>query len=483
MNEDIITDLKTLNILVNSPKDLGNFTATVGENVFEQQYRRFVKNLTNYYNVYKSCPTYETLVEFCAKNNNNLQEYLVDVWDQLEEHKTDPREFNFLLAKINKRYNIKAVKHINELTKDVSENNIDSINESLHKMSAEIKNIGSKKAYKEVLIRNYVEEWKQQFFARTKNKELAQGVMTGFSMLDYYTNGLRPSEFMLIAGDTGGGKSVMLLNLAVNMFMGKNKIPETFDELVEFNENKGWEKAYNVLFITLEMPASEILDRIISIMSSVNNLNISKGNIKQTEAVNIKKALYYWENSPYNIKVVDMPRGASVSAIQQIYEETCLDFKPDVVIIDYLGQMIDNDANSESDWLKLMKIAEEIHEMGRVCECVMISAVQVTQMAPGAGGIGLHRIGRSRMIAHNANLVLQIENREDEDARHDARIHNIKFRRGPKFIMSNLVKEFKFTRFADLGFCEKDDDGNDCVDTNRDDLTDIIKEIFGDEEF
>lgn len=481
INENI--DQKLLNIIINSQKELGDFASVVSEGVFEPQYRKFAKSLITFYKTYNSCTNLDLLIEFSKSRKDIPPEYITDMWNKTSELKTDPREYNFILKKINTRYNINIIKQFAERAAGVSNENVEIINDSVLKISSEIQNIGAKKTYKEILLKNYISEWKQSFFARAKNKELAQGIMTSFSMIDYYTNGFRKGEFGLIAGDTGTGKSIFLLNLATNCFMGKNPLPTNDNDLADLVDNKKWDKAYNVLYISLEMPADEVADRILSIMASVNNLDISKGSIYADDANRIKRALYYWENSPYNIKIVDMPRGCSMAAIQAIYDETCLEFKPDIVIIDYLGLMTENDAISDADWEKLKNVSEQMHEFARINQTVVFSAVQVTSAKPGEGGIGLHRIGRSKMIAHNANIVFQIENREDEDMRSDARIHCIKFRRGPKFIMTNLRKEFQYTRFVDLGFTPDKErkEGSGLVQSN-DDLTSLIEQIFGQEE-
>src|SRR5690606_11216238 len=171
--------------------------------------------------------------------------------------------------------------------------------------------------------------------------------MTGFSMFDYFTAGLRRGELLLVVANTGAGKSIFLMNVAVSCFMGQNKLPKTDEELIDIVENNKWKKAHNVLFFSLEMPASEVIDRFLSNIANVNSLDILKGNIIIDEAERIKRALYYWEHSPYNIKVVDIPRGCSVDNLQKIYDETCLTFIPDVIIIDYLGLMSDTNTESE----------------------------------------------------------------------------------------------------------------------------------------
>lgn len=469
--QQIDLDAKILNIATSCVKELSDLSSTASEGAFAPQYRRFVRHLINYYETYNSCPSLGTLLEF-AGNNNDLKSYIEKTWGPVESAKTDAREFSFLIDKLRKRYNVAIFKNLQEQIGDPDENNVEEYNEILLRANNEVKNLSGRKVYTQITLRSSVDEWVKAFKARQQDKELARGLMTGFSVMDYYTNGFRPGEFGIIAGGTGGGKSVFLINLAANCYMRDNKLPNSMADL----KSMTWGKAYNVLYISLEMPATEVQDRIISCMAEINNLDITKGEICSDEAKRLSLVLNYWQKSPYNIKVVDMPRGCTMAQVQSIYDETCLEFKPDIVIIDYLGIMIDNEAKSDADWEKLKNISEEMHEFARANQIVVWTAVQLTEEQPGKGGIGLYRIGRSRMIAHNANIVLQIESREDEELKPDARIHCIKFRRGPKFVMSNLKKEFTYTRFVDTGFNGEVPEKE--VSNGGEDLTNVLDDIF-----
>jgi replicative DNA helicase len=421
-------------------------------------------------------------LEFAAKNNSNLEQYIKDIWINIQNLNVDHREYSFILSKINKRYNLNILKHLHERLVDLDEDSIENTNDLLYKITSEIKNIGERRIYKEISLSTYVQEWKDLFIARAKNPEIAQGILTGFSILDYYTNGMRPGELFCIGGASGSGKSIFLIDLAVNMYMGKNKMPDTFEELVDIVENNKWKKGINILFLSLEMPASEIADRILSNMAGVSTLDITKGKIKQSDIENIKKALYFWENSPNTIKIIDVPRGCTCSDIQKIYEEAILEKPYDCVIVDYLGLMKNsNPEDANSDWLAMKKNAEELHEFCRYNNICAWTALQLTQNEKqGSGGVGVHRINRSKAIIQDLNLFLMIEDREDEPMRADSKIHCLKFRRGSLFVMNNLRKEFQFARFSDLGFNENED--KEGTNLAQEDLSSFIDQIFGKDE-
>jgi replicative DNA helicase len=106
--------------------------------------------------------------------------------------------------------------------------------------------------------------------------------------------------------------------------------------LVQIKEQNAWKKAYNVLYFSLEMPKTEIIDRVISNMANVDSLDLGKGTIKPDEINGIKSALYYFENSPSRFRVIDMPRDCSMAQIQKIYDNVKMEMDVDLIIIDYL---------------------------------------------------------------------------------------------------------------------------------------------------
>jgi len=456
-------DLQMLNILVNNKKELRDFVTQFNEYAFEQRYVRFAKHLISYLKAYNSCPTLSTLIEYCNTNNNsNLEGYITDVWSEVEDNGTDSREYSFILNKIKERRNRIL---ISTFIQDTSEN-IDSLdsrelvelNNRLVKLTNEIRSLKEKRVYTEISMKTGVEAYVNKLRAKGNDPALTRGIMTGFSTFDYYTNGIRKGELGVIVADSGGGKSIFLDNLAKNVYLGTNVIPTTNKQLKEMIETNSFkDDGKNVLLISLEMPADEVEDRVMSSMAEVDSLNLSKGPeyITEEESKRLSIALKFRQHYEKELKIVDVPRGCSMAQVQRIYDDICAEFIPDLVIIDYLGLMTDGGEINEQDWEKLKNIAEQMHEFARVNEVAVFTAVQAKCSKPGEGGVGLHRIGRSSMILHNANIALQIENRENEDMRPDARIHCIKFRRGPKFIMSNLRKEFVYNRFADAGFTEE----------------------------
>lgn len=72
------------------------------------------------------------------------------------------------------------------------------------------------------------------------------GICTGWAALDKVTMGIRPGEFNTLAADTGVGKTVFSLNMGINIALAGNP----------------------VLYITLEMPDTEIMETVVPRLST-----------------------------------------------------------------------------------------------------------------------------------------------------------------------------------------------------------------------
>jgi len=68
--------------------------------------------------------------------------------------------------------------------------------------------------------------------------------------------------------------------------MGENELPVKGKQLKEVIDNKSWKTGNDVLFVTLEMPESEVQDRIQSGMCDIDSLNLMKGKITKEEGEN-----------------------------------------------------------------------------------------------------------------------------------------------------------------------------------------------------
>ncbi|BAW18523.1 replicative DNA helicase [Mycoplasmopsis bovigenitalium] len=96
-----------------------------------------------------------------------------------------------------------------------------------------------------------------------KNTDLnsISGLSTGFDDLDKITQGLHGSEMIIIAARPGIGKTALALNIAVN---------------VSSNINKKTNSNHRVAFFSLEMSPRQLMGRIYSMISGVDQFKLKK---------------------------------------------------------------------------------------------------------------------------------------------------------------------------------------------------------------
>ncbi len=248
----------------------------------------------------------------------------------------------------------------------------------------------------------------------------------------------------MIAGESGAGKSMWLNNIAVNMWMQQNTVDTKPDQ---------YTKGYNIVYVSLEMPFDDMYQRTISCVADVSSYGVRDAKNSAEEGVGLGKATKFFKNYPYTFDIIDVPRGFTVEQLELQMEQIKTQYKPDAVFIDYLGLM--DEVDDQEDWLKLGYLAGKVHEFGRIYEVPVITAVQMTdkraiKSKEESEKIGLHRIGRSGLIAHHATMVLQIETKGGkDDGINDFKYHIVKNRYGESGGNACVIKKYSHCRVID----------------------------------
>ena len=462
-------DLAILKTILTNRKFSLEFVHECNEKVFSPDLWRFAKLLIEYVRVYKDLPTKRIILERVKSNKNDVfLESVNQIFSKLETFQYDDKEYKHDLEKIKLRFSEKLISNLKDnLSSGGSSDLKKNVNE-IQSVLSNIKSVNQVKAYDQRSLRESINEFADRYKAKLNDPNFGVGLTTGYSFFDFTTSGLRPGEMLLVGADTGGGKSALLMNMGVNMWLQGN----TTDMTKDFKEG------CDVLYFSLEMPLADMEERLLARLGMVPQKNIRDAKLSTDEQKKLSKAMKFISNYPWDFEVVDVPRGASIETIELIFNDiTARRRKPKVVIIDYLTLM-DYTEKELDDWLKQGKIAEQLHEFGRVHEIVMLSAVQLNdpKMSGGKASdsqIGLHRIGRSKMIMHNANFGIQIEKRVNEEQYPDMSLHLIKSRR-TELARGKIYKNFSCCALLnDPGIQETEIHDFDDISDKMNNFTDI----------
>ena len=431
-------DLVILKTLITNKKYALDFVNECDTKLFSSDVWNFANIIVNHIKTYKNLPTLRVLTE--KTKGDRLIENIKSIWGQLEEIKYDDKEYHHDLEKIKKRFAEKQLISLKDKFSDLEPGTID-ISKSIVEMQRTIKSVNdlnNTKSFEKKTLKEALPAFVEQFNAKKNNPDLATGLKTGYSFLDYACNGVKEADLILVCGESGQGKSLLLGNMFYQIWMRQNDITSN-----NMSEGK------NVVMFSLEMPYEDYFNRILARMARVPIRKIENASLTKEEFHKVRMALDFIKNYPYNFEIIDI---ADICAndIQNILEE--IQYPIDAVAVDYLGIMSQNKESDDSDWQKQGTIAYELRHVGRKLKLPIFSAVQLNRKTQGKdpdGGIGLNRLARSNSIATHASTVIQIETRPQEDTRSDLNVHIIKQRKGPK-LKGSLLKDLKCGTLLDV---------------------------------
>lgn len=443
MAELDLMDLRIFKTLTSNKIDAIAFAATYNHDLFHE--KMFAKLLLAYLKAFRSVPTRRTMQEW---TNGRYTDLIDAVWNRIESTEYNVQEYSFDLEQLKKRYIAETINDIKRYASDDSEHAIKDISLKLQT----IKIVQQGRSFAQQTVRDHFDEFEQRYQAKSKDPQQTDQVITHYSAIDQSIGGFRPAELFLIGGETGAGKSMMLMNMAIQMWMQQNTLERAPSE---------FEKGYNITYFSLEMPYDDCYTRFLARMARVNERKLIDAQLSSDEYDRIKKVERFIKDYPFEFDIIDVPRGLTIEEIELRYSDALLKYQPHVVIVDYMGLMHSPEHSREPDWLKMGNIGGELHEFGRVYNVVMGSAVQLTDIQRNSNSdakdksenqrVGPHRVGRSSQILHHANLGIQIETRANEDQYGDLRYHIIKNRRGPRK-KGNMNKNLAMCLLTDKPF-------------------------------
>ena len=193
-----------------------------------------------------------------------------------------------------------------------------SANEALDTIQGELYKISTDSATSELKDMNTVTGDTLSYIEKMKkmgNKHLI-GETTGFEALDKKTTGFNAGDLIIIAARPAMGKTALVLNMAL----------------------KNVEQGKGVIFFSLEMPAEQLMLRMLSAKTSIPLQNLRKGDLDDRQWTNLSGAF-----DDLNTKKLFVDDGGSVNInqlrarVRKLAQNEANNIK--LVIIDYLQLM------------------------------------------------------------------------------------------------------------------------------------------------
>jgi replicative DNA helicase len=192
-----------------------------------------------------------------------------------------------------------------------------------------------------------------------KNKSLnpkLSGVSSGFYDLDALTQGFQKSDLIIVAGRPSMGKTSLSLNIASNVIKN-SKLP--------------------VLFFSLEMSKEQIMYKLLSMETNINQMRLKGGKLYQNDWMKLTKMIKIISKFPlfiddtFNLSIQDIK--SKIKTI--LFEQNELG----LVIIDYIQLMQTTDFETENRVQELSKITRSLKKIAREFNIPIIGLSQLSR--------------------------------------------------------------------------------------------------------
>lgn len=238
------------------------------------------------------------------------------------------------------------------------------------------------------------------------------GVPTGFIDLDRKLGGMQPSDFLIIAGRPGTGKTAFLLSAAKNAAQTHKK---------------------HVAIFSLEMANVQLVHRLIAQVTGINSHRLRTGQLDDED----------WPKVAHSIEVLsgcriflDDTPGLTPMQLRTKCRRLHLEYRLDLVLVDYL-QLMGGDMRTENRVQEVSYISRNMKMLARELNVPVLAAAQLSRAVEQRAGKEpqLADLRESGSLEQDADVVMFIhwpEQYEKDKQKEDvAAIKIAKHRNGP----------------------------------------------------
>lgn len=219
-----------------------------------------------------------------------------------------------------------------------------------------------------------------------------RGIPTGFHGLDRITNGLRPQQFIVFAGEPKRGKSLFALIIA----------------------NSAHIHGKRPLFVSFEMSIEEQEARYDALISKVPYGRILSGDLDVKDMAKIKKALSLRKNMQPFVFSEDTASLTTVTALAGKVQE----YQPDMLVVDGVYLMDDEEGEPKGSPQALTNITRSLKRLAQRFDIPVVATTQVLSWKlqnRKTRAVTADAIGYTSSFAQDADLLLGVERNPDID--------------------------------------------------------------------
>ena len=286
-------------------------------------------------------------------------------------------------------------------------------------------------------IQQVLSEYYDRIDQLIQRGEDSYGVPTGFVDLDKLLGGLQPSDFLIIAGRPGMGKTAFMLTAAKNAAQSHKK---------------------HVAVFSLEMANEQLVQRLIAQETAIDTHHLRTGKLTEDEWPLFAQAI---ESLSDTRMFLDDTPGLTPIQLRTKARRLHMEFRLDLVIVDYL-QLMSGGIRIENRVQEVSYISRNMKMLARELNVPVLAAAQLSRAVEQRADKEpqLSDLRESGSLEQDADVVMFIHRPDlydkDTELRNVATIKVAKHRNGPTgnidlIFRSQLAKfEIAATRTIDL---------------------------------
>lgn len=256
------------------------------------------------------------------------------------------------------------------------------------------------------------------------------GVPSGFTGLDRLLGGFQKSDLLILAARPAVGKTALSLNFALNAARKFRKV---------------------VAYFSLEMSAEQLVQRLLSMETGIDQQRLRKGEIEERDWEIIMAAA--GELSQTMLFIDDTP---AMSALELRTKARRLQAEHglDLIVVDYL-QLMRGDNKSENRVQEISYISRALKGLARELECPVIALSQLSRAVESRTDHKpmLSDLRESGSIEQDSDIVMFIYredlHKENSDKKNIADVIIAKHRNGPTDTVPLYFRR-ELTKFENL---------------------------------
>ena len=248
------------------------------------------------------------------------------------------------------------------------------------------------------------------------------GYPTGFRTIDEATAGLQPGQLITIIAPPKTGKSVLAMQIAVNVH----------------------ERGHVPMFQSFEMTNVEQQHRHDAMRANIAHSRLTRGKLNLDEEKRYLESLKRME-SMQKFYLTDSASAMTVSGLQAKIEK----IRPQIVFVDGVYLMIDERSGEAGTPQALTSITRDLKQLAQRYEIPLVVSTQVLLWKMKKRQVSADSIGYSSSFFQDSDVILGLQKQDEEDD--SSRELRIVASRNSGPASSDLLWDWEGGRFEEYG--------------------------------